>query len=777
MLRLIDRYVLKEVLPPFLLALLVFTFILIIPPIMEEAERLIEKGVSAAAIARILLTLLPQALGVTIPMALLIGLLIGLGRLSGDRETVALQACGVSIYRLLRPVLILAAAAWAATSHILIVAVPDANQRYREIVYDLVQARVESDVKPRVFFEDFPGMVLYVRDLRPQGFGWADVFLADTRQPGRTEIFLAGEGWMVLDRERRRVELVLEDGTRHSVPSESPETYEMFRYQRMTLMLDPDAVFPRTTIQRGDRELSIAELRAQVREFREHGLSPHRPIMEIQKKFSIPVAVFVFALIGLALGVTSRRDGKLASFALGIGVIFVYYVIMYLGEAMAKAGVLPAETAMWLPNIILGAFGIVLLGWRATSAERRLALPWSPRIGGAQPEADPSSVGAPSRGPTAGGKRVVVVIRFPQFWMPRPNILDWYVGKLYLRVIGLAFVGMLGIFYIATFIDLSDKLFKGETTGATLLTYFWFATPQFIYYVLPISALVSALVTIGLLTKTSELVVMKACGISLYRAAAPLLVFGALWSGTLFGLEESVLASANRRAEAIRHEIRGGSPRTFNVLNRRWIVGRKGDIYHYAYFDPASHEFDGLSIYGLDPDDWRLTRRLFAARVAHRSRWIARQGWVREFGQDAEPTSFATFDQRPLALEPPDYFITEQPDADRMSYRQLKAFIGELEASGFSVVRQTVALQRKLSFPFVTVIMTLIAVPFAVTTGRRGAMYGVGLGLVLAMAYWMVISVFGAIGSAGLIAPVLAAWAPNFLFGAGAVYLLLTVRT
>ena len=122
----------------------------------------------------------------------------------------------------------------------------------------------------------------------------------------------------------------------------------------------------------------------------------------------------------------------------------------------------------------------------------------------------------------------------------------------------LAFVGLLGLFYVITFLDLSDKLFKEETTLLKLLVYFWYATPQFVSYVLPVAALVTTLVTVGLLTRTNELTVMKACGISLYRMATPILCFSLLWSGLLFAIGESVLARANRRAEALNREIRTG---------------------------------------------------------------------------------------------------------------------------------------------------------------------------------------------------------------------------
>jgi LPS export ABC transporter permease LptG/LPS export ABC transporter permease LptF len=770
MLRLVDRYILREVIPPFLLGLVVFSFLLEIPPIMQYAESLIAKGVPWNAIGVILLTLLPQALSLTIPIALLIGLLVGLGRLSADRELVALQACGVSLLRLFRPVALLSVAACLATAYVMIVALPDANQRFREITYDIVSNRAAHEVKPRVFFEDFPQRVLYVRDVIPGG-GWRDVLLADTQQAGRPTLYLARRGTVHLDRDARLVQFVLEDGTEHRIQDDG--TYRRSRFERLALGMDADAVFPRHGLQRGHNEMSLAELREAVAGLRAAGVPAHAPVMAMHQKFSVPVACLVFGILALVLGVSNRKDGKLASFALGIAVVFGYYVLMYLAEAMAKAQTMPAEWARWVPNLVLGPIGVGLLIWRSRRAEGGLAFPVALSLAWPR-RADPAPAGP---GAASGSRPVKVVIRIPPLRLPRPNILDWYVAKLYFRVYALAFVGMIGIFYISTFIDLSDKLFKGEATGWQIATYFWYATPKFIYFVMPIAALVAALVAIGLLTKTSELTVMKACGISLYRIALPLVAIGALWSAVLFGLEESILAHANRQAEALNDTIRGRASRTLGALDRRWLVSREGDIYHYAHFDRHQQRILGLSVYEFQPERWDLAGRTDVETAAFiNGAWIAGPGWRRTFGPDGEVT-FEPFESQPVVLEPPDYFSTDQPDAELMTYSELREYIAELRASGFDVVPYVVDLHRKLSFPLVTIIMTLIAVPFAVTTGRKGALYGVGLGVVIAITYWSLLSVFGAIGSAGMLAPLLAAWAPNLLFGAGAAWLLLTVRT
>src|SRR6266542_494850 len=239
MLRIIDRYVIRETVAPFFLALVVLTFILQIPPLMEAAKELLEKGVDGWTILRILANLIPQALGITIPMALLVGLLIGLGRLSGDREAVALQACGVSLVRLLRPVAVIALVGWGMTMYVMLDMIPAGNRRYQEILHEIVTAKVETQVKARVFFEDFANLVLFARDVPPGGGGWKDLFLSDSRQPDQPLILTARRGRMVMDRASQHVDLILEDGSQHRPDKDDPSKYRVEHFSTHVLALDP----------------------------------------------------------------------------------------------------------------------------------------------------------------------------------------------------------------------------------------------------------------------------------------------------------------------------------------------------------------------------------------------------------------------------------------------------------------------------------------------------------------------------------------------------------
>jgi LPS export ABC transporter permease LptG/LPS export ABC transporter permease LptF len=753
--RILDRYVIRQLLMPFGIGLLVFTFLFIIPEVMKYAENYIAKGAPMAVVVQVIVALLPMSLGLTIPMSLLMALLVAFGRLSADREFVAFQACGVSMRRLLRPVGLMSVLCCAATAYILLVSVPAGNQRFREITFNVMASLAEGEVKPRVFFTDFPNIVLYVREIPPSG-GWDGVFMSDNRGGEGSVIYLARHGRIVIDRIKKTVEMVLEKVTRHS--ADATGKYDVSTFDRLLLNLSPDNVFPSGGPPKGDREMSITELRARADELREQGQFPHNQLFEIHKKFSIPAACLVFGLIGLALGATNRRDGKLASFVIGVAIVFVYYILLWMGQSLTKGRVLAPWLAAWLPNIVLGLVGIVFFKWRGRVADRpmRVPLPKSLRKLGTV---------------TASGRN--------RFFFSPLGTLDRYVALTYVRMLGLSALALCSLFYISAFTEYTEKVLKGAATWTMLWTFLLYQTPQYFYYIIPLSVLLATLITIALLTKNSELIVMKACGISLYRVALPMVGAALIAGATLFALEQTVLGPANRQAEAIRYVMRGGSLETFGVLNRRWVMGNDGDIYHYNYFDPRERKFSGLWIYEFNSDMTRLTKRTFAQRAAFikDATWQVEEGWTREFKDSGDLAPFAPFAQTRRNFEPVALFTTESPDPDFMSYTQLRAYTDRLRPSGLDVVKQQVAMWRKLSFPFVTLIMTLLAVPFAVTIGRSGAMAGIGVAIGIAIVYWTTISVFAAMGAGGVMAPALAAWAPNLLFGAGALYLLLTVRT
>ena len=302
-------------------------------------------------------------------------------------------------------------------------------------------------MRPRVFFEDFPNTVLYVREI-PQTGGWQDVFAADTHERRAADHLSspsAGAWSSIARRAPSRWCSRTARGTR--TKSADPAAYEIVRFEQLIVSLDPESVFPRTGPARGEREMTIAELQAARAELKGADLPFHNPVMEIHKKFSMPVACLVFAVLGVGLGVSNRKDGKLASFVLGIAVIFVYYVIMFdrAGDDQGRSdpGVVGDVDA---EHRCSAAGGIALLV--AAHARRRYTmrfkLPswrWPSRQASDDPTGDSKCSRPPSLTPAKPPRGIVVVIRVPQFELPRPNLLDLYVARTYVRMLVMCIVG------------------------------------------------------------------------------------------------------------------------------------------------------------------------------------------------------------------------------------------------------------------------------------------------------------------------------------------------
>jgi lipopolysaccharide export LptBFGC system permease protein LptF len=253
-------------------------------------------------------------------------------------------------------------------------------------------------------------------------------------------------------------------------------------------------------------------------------------------------------------------------------------------------------------------------------------------------------------------------------------------------------------------------------------------------------------------------------------------------SSLLFFLEERVLANANKKAGELEDTIHDRPHHTVNVANRNWLVGANDSIYYYDMFDAQHAEIRNMTVFEPRTQPYRLASETYAGvvkcldRKCQDGRWQAEAGWVQRFGKSVRPvrTRFAT---RNLTLKTLKDFTLAQVDASMMTFNELRDYIRRSHASGFNITEEEVNLQSKMAFPAVTFVMTALAIPFAVTTGRRGALYGIGLAIVLSVVYWLLMAFFLAAGKAGLLPPALAAWATNILFMAAAMFLVLTVRT
>jgi LPS export ABC transporter permease LptF/LPS export ABC transporter permease LptG len=800
---LLDRYIIREIVPPTSLGLLVFTFILLINEIPRLLGVLVAHQADGWTIIRVFLNLLPSILAVTIPMAFLLGVLLAFGRMSSDSEIVALRASGVSPLRLIVPVLLLSTVAALVTFYIHTVALPAANQLHRELVFKLVANTAKTAVKPRTFTDKpLPGMMLFVSDIPADTGEWTNVFIHDPRGKPKSQVLLSRTGRLVVDEPHRSVRIELGEGVRHTFDLVKPRDYEQETFKFLTFALSFDEFSPKLTLSKGDREMTLGELSSEIRRRLAKGETRKETArfeVEWHKKFAISTACLVFGMLGLGLSLGSRKEARSAAFALSIAVIFVYYVLIRLGEQAGDTGLMPPFLSMWGANLVLGAAAIALLALNHREAafdplDARHYLGLIPKLRPAKPAPAP-------RPRPKGSHTTTIVLRIPRITIRFPTLLDRYIARGYLGYLLLVVAAFVSIFLLAHFMDLFDDIQQNHVRGRVVLHYYLFYTVAIVHIVSPVAVLVAVLVTFGVLARRNEVTAMKAGGLSVYRIAAPLVVMGLLASASLFALQEFVLPTTNRIADQDFNVIKGRPAQASSFLDRRWILASDGRFYNYDYLverrNPAEagarttgerEEFSlfGLSVYDIDPKSWELREHLYTRRAS----WNGPA-----YGYDLDPghrltlkpslrfKSFEATRVRALGrepggeLEPPTYFKREHKPYETMTFDELRRHIASVEAMGFDAVPLRVQLHRKLSFPMVGLIMTLLGVPFSFVVARRGALSGIGISIVIAILYWACLGTFEALGNNAILPPALAAWAPNLLFGAAGLYLMLTLET
>jgi lipopolysaccharide export system permease protein len=372
----LDRYILREMVVPFVLGLAIFTSILLIVRILKLVELVVNRGVPLAQMLRIFSYILPAFLEVTVPMALLLAILVAFGRLSSDSEVIAMRAAGISLYRLLVPVAIFASVIAVLTGWLSVTARPWGNSHLRQGLYEIVKTRAAAGIKPKVFNDEFKNLVIYVDRVQPATDVLEGILVADTRDPSLHNTIYAQTGRLITNERQHSLTLRLENGGIYST-GEKDEGYQDTRFTTYDITLDLNAALTQLRDRERDvSELTLPELRAAVTEKLASGDPAHAERVELQRKLAIPFACLVFAAIGVPLGIQPTRAVHSRGFSLSLALIFLYYLLLTFGQNLGERGSLPPVVAVWLPNAVLAVVAAVLLLRAGQEAARA---PLSPR--------------------------------------------------------------------------------------------------------------------------------------------------------------------------------------------------------------------------------------------------------------------------------------------------------------------------------------------------------------------------------------------------------------
>ena len=758
--RLISRNVLREILPPFGLGLAAYSFLLLLRSLVQLSEMVIRRGAPAGVVAQLLVLTLPQVLVLTIPMAFLFGVLIGIGRLSGDSEIVALGASGVSRWRLFRPVAAAGAALAVVVAFLSMWGYPAANDRLERLENRLFASAALEMVRPRVFSEprtEWDWVMFVDRDAAGSA-GWKGVFLDDRTDPARESVIVAREGRFRFD--GTRLWLDLADAVQHTTERGDPRIYHVDRSDRLSILVHESRATAVGRVEKGVRLQTLAELRANLRR---PASSPERYRLlqvEVHKKFAIPVACLAFALVGLPLGITNRRGGKGSGFAISLAIILGYYLLFNTGENWAEDGRVSPVVAMWLPNALLFLFGAFLFlrpereraGWIERWRRRRGA-PKTRLRARAAAHAGSGLAGFPTR-------------------------LDRYVLSPFLAALAAIYASVTFLYVLVDYSDHADDILKRRIPPAVVADYYRAMLAPILVQILPFCVMLAALVALGALSRHGEDTAFRACGVPLARLGVPIVAVAVAASAAAFWTGEYVLPAANRESHRLLDRIKGRAERAAAMpTGGAWVLGGEGArIWNYETYEPGARRLWQPALFEFDRD-FRLVARTSAATAEwDGGAWRFRDGWRRTFSGAAE-TSFAPFGSLRVAADVPRLFERARGRPDEMRYRALSRYVDRLARSGYPVAELATALAAKPAAAAQTIVLACLALPFAFSVGKRGTLTGIGVGLAAGMLFLVVASLFTRLGEVGSVPPLLAAWGPDLIFLLFAGYRMTTVRT
>ena len=777
--RILTRYILGEILSYALIGCAVFTFILFMRDLNQILEAVVRNSSTFVSVAEVFVYSLPNTFKVTIPMAVLVGILLGLSRLAADSEIIAMRATGLGIGYFVRVSSVVAIGGTLLGLVNSIYIAPRANQAILDMQRELETSQASYEIQPRVFYEDFRNAVLYVQNVRG-GTGasnWDQVFMADVTDPANPVITTAASATVVNDSAQELL-MRLRDGSRHETVAGQPQQYNISTFEKTDL---PLSLSPQSEMHLGRMDTAIYALPMSALEERTHGPDGRRFLLELYTRFSYPAACLVLMLVGVPLGVVSRRGGKSSGLVFTVLLVLLYYVLSYTGIALSRQGKLSPFLGVWMANLLFAAVGGFLL-WQMASGGRVLSA-----IANLLSRTPKPRLAVKANGTHLTDlfvklqPRSVRVVSRGLF----PRILDAYVVREFFGMFVVVLASFVLLMLVFTFFELVGDIVRNHIALATVGAYLFNLAPSMIYTITPLAILIAALVTFGVLNRNSEIVAMKATGISLYRLVVPIVSISAILAVCLFLFDDYYLPSANRRQEALRSTIKGHPPQTFLNPEEKWMFGQshpgeQGHIFYYQFFDPDKDAFANLSIFEFNPTTFALSRRIFASRATWNEEtetWHFENGWVRNInGNNPEYIEFKDTSFSEIHEEP-GYFKKENWQSQEMNFGQLESYIRDLRQSGFDTMRLRVALWHKLAYPLIAIVMSVLAIPFALSMGRRGSLSGIAVAISVALAYWVVDGLFGALGNVNYLPAALAAWSPDVLFGLTGGYLLLRTPT
>ncbi len=777
--KLTHRYALREILAPTVVAFAIYTGFMLIRGLVQFSDLLLQSSNPLWDTGRVLAFSTPHVVVLTLPIAFLLGILVGVGRLSQDSELVALRAAGVDLFTLYKPISVLAVLFTLATGFVMTAVVPRTNRILYGMKLELSTFAIAQRIQPGVFSPEFAGRRIYVERASSDRRTLEGLILADNSNPAEGErLTLARRGALELEEKEGRLWLRLEDAVTHHTAADA-RGYDRASYRTQRVLLDdtnPKERFAKTRPDKQLREMTFDELLQRARTTRDDELA-RLSWVEIHKKFSFPAACLVFGLIGLPLGVVNRRGGRAAGFTVSTAIVLCYYILYASGEARAVEGSMSPVVAMWLPNLLLVILGAFAIG-RVRRDRSLFDSPVLDRAGVLISRFLPSRFRAPA--PEAAAGRVRAAKEGAEPTVTRAWLVDRYVATRFLQLFALVLASILGIYLLIEYLEISNDIARVRPPVAAILGYFEAKLAPILVDVVPLAFAAAALIAVAGLVRSSETTALLAHGISLFRSTASILILAILAGGALVAFSEAVVPKSAAEADRLRNVLLGKPPAATSDGWRSFLRGDSGRFYSAETWDTNSSSVTGVTIFQIEPASFRLARKSYGARgrIVPGKGIALSDGWTRTFGKDGESLFLkqagTSFVEAPEAART---FLAGRADPRQMNSLELTRFVRLRRKAGADVSGMLTGLYQKSSVSLAPLLLTLVGLPFAFRLGKKGAVAGIGIALLLGLAYLILSAVLVKGGETGSLPPLLAAWGANLFFSLGAGWGLLGIRT
>ena len=759
--KLIARHVIQGALPYVLLALVLLTAILFTQQTGRFAELALYADLPVSLATDIATALLPSVLVLTLPVAVLAGIVISFARMGSDSEIIAIRAAGVGTWSLLWPALLIGLVVTGATTFLHLKEAPQAARDLRLALLQGALRKLDSPVEPRTFNTEIPGYVIYVRDGDKAQGTWGRVFIY-AQQPDGARIFTARSGR--IDSSNETSELVLSDVAAMRIPKpDAPERgYLVERIDQLRLSINTGRAA--LLEHAGQKDLQTEELDwSDLREQTHSAKAEERGEAEraLHRRLALSVAPLVFALFGGLLGMRVKRGGRGAGILLSLAVVVIYYLVTLLGESLARTNTLSAFTGEWMATAVMLLLSLLVLRFR-----RFPRLSFARRFFG-KDRVDHKEQKKAAAEHTVGAGRSGF-----------PSLLDTSLFRTLTASFIVGFVALLSIFLIFTLFELWRFIGANHVPTAVVAKYLLYLMPLVAVELFPATMLITVLITYALLARRSEAIAWWASGQSVYRLMMPGLLFAVAAGAGTWLVQEHVMPGANVKQEALRARIRGGQPRAITGTGRQWLASLENRRLYSYEFDEQAGVLIEPTIYELDEDAVHLSRVTTGRRgtwTTNNQMMIAEAETVSLRGMLVERQS--AVETLLSGVDSPQVFKPTVDKPSQLSVVALASYLKAAKQRGVDVAALALALQRKYVNPFSVVVMAFIGMPLALAFGRRGAIVALCVAVGVSVAYWGIGGGFQQLGNHGLLPPEVAAWAPPVIFAAAGTYFLSRVRT